>query len=202
MQPSNKNNNVFADCFAALCFRLSGLVARFGGDKLRANFEEGVNTSAAARDAGLALREGRILSRNEDLDWTQYRDILAQVISRAREIAGDKTVKSEIREDGARSAAHVLGFGFSLLLAYYANRAWQQFRGGVYATTASYTLAGAVVFAVAFAVVEIRHDFGVDLLTAVNGMQLKMAVSMVLFTSTVFAFGWAYFRLARALDRA
>lgn len=98
MQPSNKNNNVFADCFAALCFRLSGLVARFGGDKLRANFEEGVNTSAAARDAGLALREGRILSRNEDLDWTQYRDILAQVISRAREIAGDKTVKSEIRE--------------------------------------------------------------------------------------------------------
>lgn len=104
--------------------------------------------------------------------------------------------------DGARSAAHVLGFGFSLLLAYYANRAWQQFRGGVYATTASYTLAGAVVFAVAFAVVEIRHDFGVDLLTAVNGMQLKMAVSMVLFTSTVFAFGWAYFRLARALDRA
>lgn len=99
----------------------------------------------------------------------------------------------------ARSVAHILGLVFSLLLAYYANRARNRFSGGVYSVSAGYTLAGAVLFAVAFSAVSLRHDFGIDLFAPLGGMQLKMAMSMVLFTGTVFAFGWAYFLLVRAV---
>lgn len=99
----------------------------------------------------------------------------------------------------ARSAAHLLGIAASLLLAYYAARARRRFAGGVFATSATYTLIGAVVFATAFLTMELNHGFGVDVLAFAGGMQTAMAIQMVLFTGTVFAFGWAYYRLADAL---
>ena len=99
----------------------------------------------------------------------------------------------------ARSVAHVLGLAASLLLAYYASRARSRFSGGVFATSATYTLVGAVVFAVAFLSMELNHGFGINVLAFAGGMQTMMAIQMVLFTGTVFAFGWAYYRLARAL---
>lgn len=102
--------------------------------------------------------------------------------------------------DSARSAAHVLGLVASGMLGYYAVRARRRFAGGVFATSATYTLAGASMFAAAFLVMELGHGFGVDVLAFVPGMQLRMAVNMVLFTGTVFAFGWAYYRLAGTLE--
>lgn len=100
----------------------------------------------------------------------------------------------------ARSIVHLLGIGFSLLLAYYASRARRRFAGGVFATSAGYTLVGATAFAVAFTVMELGHGLGVDVFAFVGEMQMRMAISMVLFTGTVFAFGWAYYRLAVALE--
>lgn len=99
----------------------------------------------------------------------------------------------------ARSAAHVLGMAGSVLLAYYAVQARRRFAGGVFATSAAYTLAGASMFAVAFLVMELGHGFGIDVFAFVRDMQLAMAVTMFLFTGTVFAFGWAYYRIASAL---
>jgi hypothetical protein len=75
----------------------------------------------------------------------------------------------------------------------------RRFAGGVFATSAAYTLAGASVFAVAFLVMELGHSFGIDVFAFVRDMQLAMAVTMFLFTATVFAFGRAYYRIASAL---
>lgn len=102
----------------------------------------------------------------------------------------------------ARSAAHVLGMASSVLLAYYAVRARRRFAGGVFATSAAYTFAGASLFAVAFLVMELGHGFGIDVLAFVADMQLSMAITMFLFTGTVFGFGWAYYRIASALGGA
>ena len=99
----------------------------------------------------------------------------------------------------ARSAAHLLGIAGSVLLAYYAVRARERFAGGVFATSATYTFAGASLFAVAFLVMELGHGFGIDVFAFVGDMQLAMAVSMFLFTATVFGFGWAYYRIASTL---
>lgn len=104
--------------------------------------------------------------------------------------------------DAARSAAHVLGLAGSVLLAYYAVRARRRFAGGVFATSAAYTLAGAALFAVAFLVMELGHGLGVDVFAFVADMQLTMAITMFLFTGTVFGFGWAYYRIASALGGA
>ena len=99
----------------------------------------------------------------------------------------------------ARSAAHLLGIASSLALVYYAVQARQRFAGGAFGESATYTAVGGAAFAVAFVVMELNHGFGVDVLAFVGDMQLKMAISMVLFTGTAFAFGWAFYRIAGAL---
>lgn len=100
----------------------------------------------------------------------------------------------------ARSAAHVLGLAGSVTLAYYAGQARRRFSGGVFATSATYTFLGASMFAGAFLVMELDHGFGIDVFAFIADMQLSMAVTMFLFTGTVFAFGWAYYRLANTLE--
>lgn len=117
---------------------------------------------------------------------------------------GTGAVAGEVSAPGAylsaaRSAAHLLGIGSSLVLVYYAVRANRRFAGGALGDSARATAVGGIAFAVAFAVVELEHGLGVDVLAGVGGMQLKMAVNMVLFTGTVFAFGWAFYRITRAL---
>lgn len=101
--------------------------------------------------------------------------------------------------DLARSATHFLGLGSSVLLAYYAIQARRRFAGGVFAESATATAVGAVAFAIAFLVMELNHGLGVDVLAVLGDMQLQMAVSMLLFTGTAFAFGWAFARVAGAL---
>lgn len=118
---------------------------------------------------------------------------------------GTGVVVGEVSDPGAylsaaRSAAHLLGIGSSLVLVYYAVRANRRFAGGVLGDSARATAVGALTFAAAFTVVELRHGLGVDVLAGVGDMQLKMAINMVLFTGTVFAFGWAFYRITRVLE--
>ena len=99
----------------------------------------------------------------------------------------------------ARSAAHLLGIASSLALVYYAVRARRRFAGGAFGESATATAVGGAAFAVAFVVMELGHGYGIDVFAAVGDMQLKMAISMVLFTGTAFAFGWGFYRIAGAL---
>lgn len=99
-----------------------------------------------------------------------------------------------------RSLAHLVGITASLMLVYYAYRARTKFSGGVFGESASFVMVGGSVFTVAFVVMELGHGFGLDLLSFVPGMQMKMAVNMVLFTATVFAFGWAFYLTANVLE--
>lgn len=101
--------------------------------------------------------------------------------------------------DAARSVTHLFGLGASILLAYYAVQARRRFTGGVFGESATATAVGAGAFAVAFLVMELNHGLGIDVLGGLATMQLEMAVSMLLFTGTVFAFGWAFARIAGAL---
>lgn len=100
----------------------------------------------------------------------------------------------------ARSAAHLLGIASSLVLVYYAVRANRRFAGGAFGESATATAVGAMAFAAAFVVSELNNGFGVDVLAGVGDMQMRMAINMVLFTGTVFAFGWAFYRIASALE--
>lgn len=101
--------------------------------------------------------------------------------------------------DSARSVVHILGIVVSLLLVYYGYRASEQFRGGALGEAARYVSVGGVLFAVAFVHQELSHGFGVNVFAPAGGMQMRMALSMFLFTGTVFAFGWAYYQLATEL---
>lgn len=119
-------------------------------------------------------------------------------------VAGTGTVSGDMTNagaylDAARSATHLLGLGASVLLAYYAVQARRRFTGGVFGDSAGFTALGAGMFAIAFLVMELKHGLGVDVLGGLANMQLEMAVSMLLFTGTVFTFGWAFARIAGAL---
>lgn len=101
--------------------------------------------------------------------------------------------------DSVRSVAHIVGIVFSLLVAYYGYRAKQQFHGGIFGDAAVYIVVGGVVFALAFLQMELSHGFGVDVLAFAPSMQMAMGIRMVMFTITVFAFGWAFYRMGSAL---
>ncbi len=99
-----------------------------------------------------------------------------------------------------RSIADILGITFSLTVVYYAYRARKQFDVGVFGTAATYTMIGALLFALGFLQMELLNGFGIDLFAFAPGMQSKMAIRMVLFTGSVFAFGWAFYRMGKALE--
>lgn len=101
-----------------------------------------------------------------------------------------------------RSLAHIVGITASFSLSYYAARARSSFTGGVFGESATYVIVGAVVFGVAFVVMELDHGFGINVVSFISDMQMKMAVNMALFTITVFAFGWAFYRMASTLQGA
>lgn len=96
--PSNNKDQMLAACFAAVYSRFSDLVTQLGGDKLRRELEQGINSRVAALGGDLAVENGRIVRHDPGMDWTGYRDVTTRMISRVREIAGDPTVASEIRE--------------------------------------------------------------------------------------------------------
>lgn len=98
-----------------------------------------------------------------------------------------------------RSIVHILGIATAGALALYAVRARRQFTGGVFARSATLTAVGAVVFALAFAVMELQHQFGIAPFS-VFGPQGQLAVRMGLFTTTVFAFGWGLYLVATTLQ--
>ena len=98
-----------------------------------------------------------------------------------------------------RSVAHIVGIVFSLLVAYYGYRSRKQFQGGVFGDVAVYIILGGFVFALAFVQMELLHGFGINVLGFASGMQMAMGIRMVLFTATVFAFGWAFYRMGSAL---
>jgi hypothetical protein len=101
--------------------------------------------------------------------------------------------------DSVRSVSHILGIIASLAVAYYGFRARQQFEGGLFGEVAIFVVLGGLVFAAAFVQMELQHGFGIDVLSFTTDMQLKMGIRMVLFTVTVFAFGWAFYRMGSAL---
>lgn len=101
--------------------------------------------------------------------------------------------------DSFRSIVHILGILIAGVLASYALRARRQFQGGVFAESATYTIVGAVMFVVAFALVELEHGFGVTLLSSLD-VQARLAIRMGLFTTTVFVFGWAVYKIADTLQ--
>lgn len=98
-----------------------------------------------------------------------------------------------------RSIVHILGMVTSLLLASYGYQARERFKGGVLGSAASAVIVGALMFAVAFLVEELDHGFGINIFNPVGDMQLQMALSMILFTGTVFAFGWAFYTISDEL---
>lgn len=101
--------------------------------------------------------------------------------------------------DSARSVVHILGIVVSLLLVYYGYRASEQFRGGALGEAARYVMIGGGLFTAAFLHQELNHGLGINVFAPAGGMQMQMALSMFLFTGTVFAFGWAYYQLAMEL---
>ena len=98
-----------------------------------------------------------------------------------------------------RSVTHLLGIAFSALLVFYGVKANRRFAGGVFGDAATFTIAGGVLFGLAFLQMELLHGFGIDVLWFLPDMQLTMAFRMVLFTGTVFGFGWAFYRMGNAL---
>lgn len=101
--------------------------------------------------------------------------------------------------DSLRSIVHILGILTAAILGYYAYRARSQFRGGVFATSATYTVVGASVFALAFLNMELQHGFDIVLFDAL-GRQGRLAIRMGLFAITVFAFGRAVYLVAETLE--
>ena len=101
--------------------------------------------------------------------------------------------------DSLRSVVHIAGIATSLVLAYYAYRARSRFRGGVFATSATYVVVGATGFALAFLNMELQHGFGIVVFDAL-GRQARLAVRMGLFAVTVFAFGRAVYLIAETLE--
>ena len=101
--------------------------------------------------------------------------------------------------DSLRSVVHIAGIATSLVLAYYAYRARSRFRGGVFATSATYVVVGATGFALAFLNMELQHGFGIVVFDAL-GRQARLAVRMGLFAVTVFAFGRAGYLIAETLE--
>lgn len=101
--------------------------------------------------------------------------------------------------DSFRSIVHVVGLVTAAVLAGYAYRARQQFQGGVFARSATFTAVGAAMFVVAFALVELQHGFGVVVFSFLD-TQARLAIRMGMFATTVFAFGWAAFLIADTLQ--
>lgn len=101
--------------------------------------------------------------------------------------------------DSFRSVVHVLGIATSVVLGYYAYRARTQFSGGVFAESATSTLVGAAMFALAFLHMELQHQFDVMLFAGLDP-QLRHAIRMGLFAATVFAFGRAVSLIAGTLE--
>lgn len=98
-----------------------------------------------------------------------------------------------------QSVIHILGIVSSLLLGYYGYRARERYKGGALASAATYVIVGALLFALAFLVEELNHGLSINVFEPVGDMQLQMALSMFLFTGTVFAFGWAFYGMTTDL---
>lgn len=98
-----------------------------------------------------------------------------------------------------RSVTHILGITFSALLVFYGVKARQRFAGGVFGEAATFTIASGVLFGLAFLQMELLHGFDINVLWFISDMQLVMALRMILFTATVFGFGWAFYRMGNAL---
>lgn len=124
---------------------------------------------------------------------------VAAVVIAASAPAAAQTGSATPAVDSFRSIVHIVGIVTSGALGYYAYRAREQFRGGVFARAGTYTAAGAAVFALAFLNMELQHQFDVVLFGAL-GMQGQLAVQMGLFTATVFAFGQAMYLVAGTLE--
>lgn len=140
------------------------------------------------------------------LDWGRVGGVAVGTVAAFGLLAvvGTGATRSGVADAGAylaavRSLAHLLGIAASLALVYYAVRANRRYAGGVFGESATATAVGGAAFAVAFVVMELNHGLDIDVLAGVGDMQLKMAITMVLFTGTTFAFGWAFYRIAGAL---
>lgn len=112
-------------------------------------------------------------------------------------VAADNGVTPQV--NSVQSVIHMLGIAASLLLGYYGNRARERYKGGALAGAATYVIVGALLFALAFLVKELDHGLGINVFAPVGDMHLQMGLSMLLFTGTVFAFGWAFYRMTREL---
>lgn len=117
MRPREKHNEILADCFAELCSRLSGLVARSGGEKTRKQFENTINARAAALGKRIAVNESRVFNQDDGSDWTRYRELTRDMIDHARTVAGDKrarTVRQVMRELESRAGTNLYEISYRL----------------------------------------------------------------------------------------
>lgn len=103
------------------------------------------------------------------------------------------------QSDSVQSVIHILGIASSLALTYYGYRARQRFKGGALASAATSVIVGGLLFAAAFTVEELHHGLGIEVFGWVGDQQLHMALEMILFTGTVLAFGWAFYRITDEL---
>lgn len=131
--------------------------------------------------------------------WLLTGGALAALVAVASAPAAAQTGSATPAVDSFRSVVHIVGIATSGVLGYYAYRAREQFSGGVFATSATYTVVGAAGFALAFLNMELQHQFDV-LLFAGLGRQGLLAVRMGLFALTVFAFGRAVSLVAGTLE--
>lgn len=93
-------------CFTKVCEALVVLVERFGGVTLRREFEDHFNARAKARACKLAMTGGKVHHGDDPPGWETYRDVLADMVERASDIAGKKPVRSSIEHSVQQLEEH------------------------------------------------------------------------------------------------
>lgn len=98
-----------------------------------------------------------------------------------------------------RSVTHIFGIVASSMLVLYGMKARRRFAGGVFGEAATFSIIGGVLFGLGFFQMELLHGFGINVFGFIPDMQLMMGLRMILFTGTVFGFGWAFYQMGNAL---
>lgn len=89
---------------------------------------------------------------------------------------------------------------FALLLAYYAYTASKEFQGGIIGEASRYVMYGAGLFFVSYVLMELRHVWGINLLTFLPDFQFVLAVYFFLFTPTALIIAYGYYKIGDVFD--
>jgi hypothetical protein len=96
MKARQRRQSLMVDVFTGIFNALSDLLSRFGGEGLRIQFEEELNTRSDAIGGGIRFSDGRMRLTEEEFEWEPLKLLLSDLTTFANRVVGERVVRREI----------------------------------------------------------------------------------------------------------